>query len=188
MLKHIEEHNKYLEISGFRGVKINDAKVFLETVHRKLPPDCEIQLFDADLVATWQHLYFAVLNALVAFKTKRNLSNSLAVETVLYASAQRQIAKAISKIGVKPDSANVAVTVLSGNAGLTAVGVETLARMLGVSPDESVLELSKKKTKRLRQLFDISGEELELVSGSESVEQGLAEAIIERVALLSTKL
>ncbi len=188
MLKHIEEHNKYLEITGFRAVKISDPKAFLETAHPKFPSDCEVQLFDADLVATWQHLYFAVLNALVAFKTRRNLSNSLAVETVLYASAQRQIAKAISKVGVKPQSANVAVTVLSGNAGLTALALEKIAKLLGVPPDDSVLELSKEKVQRLKQLFEISCEELKVFLDSGNAKQAIVDLVIERMALLSTKL
>jgi tRNA threonylcarbamoyladenosine modification (KEOPS) complex Cgi121 subunit len=188
MLKHIDEYNKYLEITGFRGVKIVDAKAFLETVRSKLPYGCEIQLFDADVVATWQHPYFAVLNALVAFETKRNLSNSLAVESMLYVSAQRQITKAIAKVGVKPHSVNVVAIILSGNAGLAESGFKAITNMLGAPPDESVLELSERKINRLRRVFEISDEELEAVSSKGDEKQAITELIIERVALLSTKL
>jgi tRNA threonylcarbamoyladenosine modification (KEOPS) complex Cgi121 subunit len=91
----------------------------------------EAQLFDADLVATWQHPYFAALNALAAFKSGRNLSNSVAVESALYASAQRQIKKALSFIGVRAASRNVAVLVVGGDAGFGEGGFEVLAAQMG---------------------------------------------------------
>ena len=95
MLKQITEYNKYIEITGFRNIKIENTPAFLSVLHKLLPGDIEIQFSDADFVASWEHLYFAIVNALTAFKNKRNISKSLAVETVLYASAQRQIKKAI---------------------------------------------------------------------------------------------
>jgi tRNA threonylcarbamoyladenosine modification (KEOPS) complex Cgi121 subunit len=188
MLDYIEEHYEYVQITGFRGAKIADAKTFLETVRKSLPCDSEIQLFDADLIATWQHLYFAVINALTAFKTKRNLSNSVAVEAALYASGQRQITKAIAQIGVTPHTNNVAVIILSTNAGVAKAFLETLSAKLNMLPDESVLELTEGKAKRLKQVFDISELELEAVSPSGYTEKALVDLIIERVALLTTRL
>lgn len=188
MLKHIEEYEKYVEISGFRGVKIADAKVLLESVRKKLPEDCEIQLFNAELVATWQHLYFALINALKAFATKQNLSNSVAVETALYASTQRQISKALTQIGVSPKTRNVAVVVISGNAGVVEAGLEVISKKLGASPDESVLALTTEKIKRIKQVLGISKRELEAVSAKGTLDQALVDLIIERVALLATRL
>jgi hypothetical protein len=80
LLKHFEEFGKYVAIAGFKGVKIADVEGFLETVKGHLAKNMEAQFFDAELVATWQHLYFAVLNALNAFKNGLNISKSLAVE------------------------------------------------------------------------------------------------------------
>jgi len=188
LLKHIEEHGKYVLITGFRDAKMVDAKAFLETVRKNQPCDSEIQLFDADLVATWQHLYFAVLNALMAFKTNRNLSNSVAVETALYASGQRQITKAIAQIGVKPHTNNVAAIILSWSAGVAEAFLEAISTALDVLPDESVLELTEGKVKRLKQVFDISELELEAVSANGYTEKALVDLIIERVALLATRL
>ncbi len=188
MLKHIEEYGKYIEITGFRDAKIIDVKAFLETIRRKLPPECEIQLFDADLVATWQHLYFAVLNALTAFETKRNLSKSIAVETALYASAQRQISKALAKIGVTSKTENIAAIALSENAGVAESGAEAVSKKLGKKPDETVLELTAQKTKRIRQLFEISEAELGVISGKDKTKQALIDLVVERLALLATRL
>ncbi len=79
-----------------------------------------IQFFDAELIATQEHLYFAVLNALQAFKNKTNLSKSPAMETMLYASAQRQIQKAIECCGIKPQTKNMAVAIIGEDPGQIA--------------------------------------------------------------------
>ena len=188
MLKNLEEYGKFVEITGFRDIKIGDARAFVEALHADLPQDVQIQLFDAELVATWQHLYFAVLNALMAFQNNINLSKSLAMETVLYASAQRQIKKALDLVGVKPGSTNVAVLALGEKADLVKSAVEAVSRRLGAKPDETVLELTRTKIRRIREGYDISDLELQVASARGSTEQAMADLVVERVALLSTRL
>ena len=188
MLNHLEEFSKYVEITGYRKVKIKDAKELLNAVRGEAALDAEVQFFDADLVASWQHLYFAVLNALMVLRSGRNISKSLAVEVMLYASAQRQIKKAIELIGVKGCSKNVAVIILSANADSVKTGVRAVTKCLNLEPDESVLELSKEKTQRIKCAFGISDVELETVTAKKDAEQALIDSVIERVALLSTKL
>ena len=188
MLKPIEEFGKYVEITGFRNVKITDAKAFAEVLSKKMPEGVEIQLFDADLVASWQHLYLATINALSAFKTNRNISKSIAVETVLYASAQRQIKKAIDQIGLKLQSKNAAVLVIGGDSNSVKVGVAVVSKWFGFDPDETVLQLSETKTRHIKKVFDISEIELEAVYSRKDSDQALIELIIERVSLLSTRL
>jgi tRNA threonylcarbamoyladenosine modification (KEOPS) complex Cgi121 subunit len=188
MLKRLEEYGKFVEISGFRRTRIGDAKAFVEAVCRKLPAGVEVQLFDAELVASWQHLYFAALNALAAFQTKRGISKSLAVETALYASAQRQIKKALDIIGVKTETKNTAVLILGDTENSVKAGLRAVAKQLGVEPDESVLDLTPAKAKRIRGAFDISETELKTVSSRSDAAQALVDAVVERVALLATRL
>jgi KEOPS complex subunit Cgi121 len=187
MLKHIDEYGKYVEITGFRNVKVKDAKDFLKSLRVDMVDDFEVQLYNADLVATWQHLYFAALNALMAFKTKRNISKTLAVETVLYASAQRQIKKAIDLIGVKPETTNIAIMLMGKNEESTKAGLSVVSEQIGADIDETVLDLSETKNRNLQNAFDISEGELD-ASGSCNSEQRLVDLIIERIALLSTRL
>jgi len=189
MQRRLEEYGKTVEITGFRNVHIKDARDLSKTLKSKLPEDCEIQLFDADLVATWEHLYFAVLNALMNKKGTRGISKTTAVETVLYASAQRQIQKAIDFIGLKPDSKNAAIVVVSNNTESVEEGLKAAAELLGNQPDESVLELSKPKLSRIRKAFKISDLELSAsMSRGVNLEQALVDLVVERVALLSTRL
>jgi tRNA threonylcarbamoyladenosine modification (KEOPS) complex Cgi121 subunit len=67
VLTYIEEDQKYLKIAGFRGLTIRDSEEFMKSSFQK-NPDIWVQFFDADLIATWEHLYFAVLNALLAYR------------------------------------------------------------------------------------------------------------------------
>ena len=101
MRYEMEEFGKFIEITGYSNISFAAAEAFLKE-KRKQSQTTYIQFFDADLIATNEHLYFATLNALQAFKNKTNISKSPAMEAMLYASAQRQIQKAIERSGIKP--------------------------------------------------------------------------------------
>ena len=188
MLKYIEETGKYVEITGFRNIMIGDAKEFLKAVLKVKRQRVWVQFFDAELVATWQHLHFAVLNALLAFKNERNISKSVAMEAMLYASAQRQIKRALDFIGVKCDSANVAVVITGERRDSVKAVLSAVSEAIGAEPAEAVLELSRKKAQRIRKAFGITEKELEAVMEKNNAEQALVKLVIERTALLSTRL
>ena len=188
MRKYIEEYGKYVEITGFRNVKIDDAEAWVKTAQTDKHQGAAVQFFDADLVATWEHLYFAVVNALTAFATQRNISRNLAMETMLYASAQRQIRKAIRFIGVKCGIANVAVAIIGEKPAQVQAALSAVQKRFGKEPDESVLEMSGSKVKRVRGAFRISDEEVKALMEKNKLEQALISLVIERVALLSTQL
>lgn len=188
MLKYIEEAGKYVEITGFRNVSVDDAEDFVKATRRELPQNSMVQFFDAKLVVTWQHLYFAVLNALLAFKNERNISKSVAVEAILYASAQRQIRKAIDLMGVKCAVADVAVVVIGESVKSVEALLSAVSRHVGAEPDDAVLEISKEKAGGIREAFGITDAEFEAVMEKDDGEKVLVDLVIERVALLATQL
>ncbi len=188
MLKQLEEYGRFIEISAFKGVKIGNAKALAEKIIAMVPPAVEVQFFDADLVATWRHLYFAALNAVAAFKAKRNLSKSLAVETALYASAQRQIKKALSIIGLKPESTTAAVIVVGCDEKSVKAAFNVVCNELGNKPNESALELTPAKSKRIKAAFKVSSAELKAVSSARNPDTALVDLVVEHMALLSTRL
>ena len=112
LLKYLNEFRRFIEITGFKKVKVENAIQFLEKMSIKKYGQVDIQFFNSQLIATWEHLYFAALNALTAFKNQRNLSQSLSVETLLYASGQRQIRKAIDSLGIKKRNGGLALIIL----------------------------------------------------------------------------
>ena len=188
MLKYVEETGKYMEITGFRNVKIKDAEEFVKAARKETAQSVWVQFFDAELVATWQHLYFAVLNAMLAFENGRNISKSMLMDVLLYASAQRQIRKALQLIGVKCDSANVAIVIIGETADSVKAVLSAVSKRIDAEPDETVLEVSKEKLRGIREAFGITEKELETVMEKRDVKQALVNLVIERMALLSTQL
>ena len=188
MLKYIEETKTFLEITGFGELNIENSEEFVEITRKELPKNTWVQFFDSEMVATWRHLYFSVLNALLAFKQEVNISNSIAMETMLYASAQRQIQKALDSIGVKCSSTNVAVVIIGESAKSVKATLSEISKRIGKKPKDSVLEVSKNKMEKIREVFDISDVELETILKRDSKIEPLVDLVIERIALLSTQL
>jgi len=187
MLKYIEEFGKYVAVVGFRNVNIIDVEKFFSITRRKKLSNVEVQFFDAEFVATWQHLYFAVLNALKAFKNKENITKSLAMETMLFASAQRQIRKSMKLLGIKPDSSEIAVLLIGEKLELIKSAISTVSTQIKAQQDDMVLELSKRKVAMIKKIFEISDLELKTAMGKDDSEEALTDLVIERMALLPTQ-
>lgn len=187
MLRYIEEFGRHVVITGFRNAKIKDIEELLGKIHNEKPPSVEIQLFDAEFVASWQHLYFAILNALTAFKNNENISKSLAMETMLYASAQRQIRKATEILGIKPATANMAVLIIGEKPETVKSALSKVSMFVSAQEDETVLQISTKKVRIIQKTFGISDLELKTVMKKDGLEKALADLVVERMALLVTQ-
>jgi len=187
LIKELEDFDRYLATAGFRNVKIKDVNNFFGIVRRKAG-DIHVQFFDAKLIAGWEHLYFAALNALNTFKNKTNISKSIAVETLLYASAQRQIEKAVKLIGIKPESSQVAVLIVAETKQRATSTLKAVSKLMMGERDDSILELTNGKFKAIKGLFGISDLELEAKLEKEGFEkEALIDLVIEHMALLTTQ-
>jgi len=187
LTKKVEGFNRYVAIAGFRNVKIKDVNSFLERVRREVG-EAHVQFFDAKLIAGQQHLYFAALNALRAFEKKLNISGSLAVEALLYASAQRQIRKAVEMFGIRHDSLQVAVLVMAETEQGVDAGLEKVSGLVSGERDDDVLELTNEKFEHIKTLFGISDLEIEAKLRGRGLEgEALVDLVIEHVALLATQ-
>jgi KEOPS complex subunit Cgi121 len=182
-----EELDKKIAIIGFSNVKIENTNKFLEEF-RKQNREFPIQFFDAKHVAGPQHLYFAALNALNAFKKKTNISNSLEVEALLYASAQRQITKAVKMMGINQDTTEVAALIITENKHKKTDDLRLVTEIIPGERDDSVLELTNQKIEKIKKLFNISDKEFEAKLKKKGQEkEALTDLVIEYMALLVTK-
>lgn len=187
MLK-IAEFRKYVIIAGFSRARIKNADEFLQSISKTKEAKVDIQFFDAGLIATWEHLYFAALNALTAFRNGDNISKSLAMETILYASAQRQIRKATELAGIKTTTVEVAVLVIGDNKENVDSALSTVQKSLDAQRDDKVLRITKEKMTAIKKTFRISDLELDTVRNEgEEEEVALTSLVIERMALLATQ-
>ncbi len=184
---YIEEYSKYVEITGYPDISFAKTEEFLKAHRKEASQKIDVQFFDAKIVASQEHLYFAVLNALQAFKNQTNISKTLAMETMLYASAQRQIKKSIDHIGIKPQTNCLAVVIIVDEPKQIDALLETLSQYIGIKPDAAVLEITEEKQTKIRHAFQITDEELSTVT-KDGKEAALVNLVIERVALLAAQL
>jgi len=184
MLYRFEDYNKWAEITGYCNIDFQKAEIYLKT-HRKQVSEIELQFFDAEIIATEEHLYFAILNTLQSFKAKTNISKSIAVETMLYASTKRQIQKAIEHIGVRPGKRNLAVIIVGEDKKQVEKQLQTLTECFGSTPDRTVLQLTSEKISKIQVAFQITQQEMDTQKGS--TEKALVNLLIEHMALLATQ-
>lgn len=187
MLKYLKDFKKFIAVAGFKDARITDLDQFFENVRKTLTPDVEFQLFDARLVATFDHLFFASLNALTAFKNRENISKSLAMEIMLYASGQRQIRKAMKLIGIKSNTQEIAVLVIGEDDEKVNSAFTHIGNFANAKRDDGVLDLTEDKIEVIQRAFKISNEEIEAVMKNGDLKEAIKKLIIERVALLSTR-
>jgi tRNA threonylcarbamoyladenosine modification (KEOPS) complex Cgi121 subunit len=187
MLQYLREYGKYLEITGYSDIEFDKAEIFLKTNRKETWKNVDIQFFDSELIATQEHLYFAVLNALQAFNNKTNLSKSPAMETMLYASAQRQIQKAILRSGIKPQTHKLALVIVGDDPKQIEIALKAVTESMGTEPDERVLDLTKNKETKIKKTFGITDEELKIFENGNQT-KAITNLVIERVALISTQM
>ncbi|MEM2888664.1 MAG: KEOPS complex subunit Cgi121 [Candidatus Bathyarchaeia archaeon] len=184
-MRKLTINGKYLILEGFKNVKIKNLQTifsFLKTPKK----DCYIQLFNAEVIAGFDHLYFACLNALKAFEQGKNISKDLAVETLLYASGQHQINKAIQMLGVTQETKDIAVLIVSEKPETSLEALEKTAHLLRGEQCDRILCVTKKKMQNIKSTLNIKETELRAAM-RDSEEQALTNLLIERAALLAAQ-
>jgi KEOPS complex subunit Cgi121 len=185
-MKSTEINKKYLVLEGFKNIKIEDPQILFNSIKDQVK-DCCVQLFDPNLVAGFDHLYFAALNALKAFKIGKNISKDLSVEILLYASGQHQINKAIQLLGVKPSSREVVVLILAATREKDLKALDKIFNMIQGERCDEIIDMTEKKIPKIKSAFNIQDAEVKAIL-RESEKQAVSSLLIERVALLATQI
>jgi KEOPS complex subunit Cgi121 len=171
-MMRIKKFNRFAIILGFKEVIIDDIDAFLKNIRIGMAPTI-IQIFNADHIAGKKHLFFATINALKAFEQGRNISNALEMETLLYASGQRQIDKAIEMIGYMPTSTQLAILMITSSQKEAEETEKKIDKFIPGIRDNSVLEILKEnKVEELGKIFKISKLELETMAEN-NIDRGI---------------
>ncbi len=185
-IEYLQEYDRYVMITGVRSAEIPDPKMVLQQLRRSAS-GIETQILDAKGVAGRDHLRFAALNALKGRAQGIEMTESLAVEVLLYASAQRQIKNAIAALGVSSNSRNLAIIAIANDRqALERFEIE-LPRTVGGKTDESVLEEGDEAT--VRRIFGITDNQVRALVRKDVTERdALTRLVIEKMALLSSQI
>ncbi|MEM3429821.1 MAG: KEOPS complex subunit Cgi121 [Candidatus Bathyarchaeia archaeon] len=186
MITSIDEHRKILLVEGLTS---NGAVEYesLTSRLRKVAPRSTVQLMDGEKILGYDHVLFAVLNALNARQRGRTISEDLALEILVYTSAQRQIRRALSEIGLKPESRNLVLVAISDTMEEMENIRREVGKIEGLRIDSSFLESwGEDKLDVVKRTFKISDSELEAIRIAEASKMYVAQKlVIERMAILS---
>jgi KEOPS complex subunit Cgi121 len=188
LIRVLEGYEMYIAILGVADLRIDAPDTLLQAL-REATQLNELQILDAEKVAGADHLIFAAVNALNAFKNKINVTRSVAMETLLYASGQRQIRRAIEMLGVSEHmKESILIAFTKEKDQLKNFDQKVSEVMKGTLTDRVLEEWSDEKVRSLRRNYGITDLAIEATRRpGERVEQAITRLIIEKVALLSTE-
>lgn len=102
----------------------------------------DVVLLDPDMVCGKSHILSAAMHARRAFDERRNRSKTILTETILYAAGERQIGKALKKMGPKPGRTEFVACVFGLQDGFDPADI-------GMVVDDSLCEESDSKAANL---------------------------------------
>jgi KEOPS complex subunit Cgi121 len=159
-----------MRVIGVRGNSPDIRKLLASVSALEKQHNATIQLFRADRVFGPEHLVSAAEKAERAFAGGTAMANTLGMEILLYAAAERQTSEALRKMGIHDGICEMAMVIV-GDIG----GDEFLAG-LGLERDDSVLEPDGKD----HSTFGIMPAEAAMASVPELVLEKVALSEIER--------
>lgn len=149
---------------------VEDVARTLKTINRiGKETGSVIVLFDAAKIAGKPHIESAVMHAKRSFADGENISRSLSMEILLYASGQRQCSLA-PRFGLQEGENLVYVLILDGETE------KAKEEILGIVSETEEISAEKET---LKKEFDITDEELEVVG-----EDRIGELVLERIAMI----
>ena len=130
--------------------------------------DGQVLALDADLVCGREHLEAAAEHALRSFQRGTNSANSITMETMLFASGERQISRAQEKMSLKEGGEKVALVLFDARP-------DEVLLVSGLEMDQEVLDCDEAKLRR----FGITAKELQAVP-----QERARDLVLERVAFV----
>ncbi len=146
-----------------------------------------VQLMNGLLIVDEAHLLSAAQNAVNAQNGKYMLSRTLDVEIIVYASAQRQIGRALDELGVYDRLEHVAVVVIGNDRKSVEQSLKKITTKVG-KEFSNPFEGSKERFDRLKAHFDIDEKEICTFTDSDDDierQKALSKCVVSRVSLVA---
>jgi tRNA threonylcarbamoyladenosine modification (KEOPS) complex Cgi121 subunit len=146
-----------------------------------------LQMMDASCVSGPLHLLAAVQNAVSAWKGGYSIARDLDVEIVVYASAQRQIAKAFERMGLRDGLEYVAFIVIARTRNSARNCVKRVSTLVGperIPPFPPYAE----RLEKVKAMFSVSDAEIETIKVSDELDDlqsALSRCVVGRISLVA---
>jgi len=179
-IKNVKDSPWIVCIVGLKNLYVEDVDRFLRMIKDRV---ClSFQVFNADRIAGWRHVFFGAINAVEAFENGLQVSNNIPIETLLYVSCQDQIVKALKMVGIRRGVERI-VFVFFAKSIEEFEGLSSRLEAFGIQ-DDSILEVTCGKLEALKCIFEVSETSLETIGGDLS--EALTNLIVEKGALIPT--
>jgi tRNA threonylcarbamoyladenosine modification (KEOPS) complex Cgi121 subunit len=177
----------YVWISAFNTTPHSLDELFRDAAEKF--PDTSIQLVDLDKVPGQRYLKLAAVNATKSFQSKQPIAKTLAMELLLYISAEKQIVRALKRVGVTAETQRVAALAVGGSRDQVLAATTFLTQTLGQNGEDRLLDdWTRQRVKNVRLSFEIGAKELRAIIGKDETESMAVERLaVERSALLAAK-
>jgi tRNA threonylcarbamoyladenosine modification (KEOPS) complex Cgi121 subunit len=183
----VDGKDKVVGIAELRNSNNLKQKELIQLATSMSSDSLTVQLLNALLIANEIHLLSAAQNAIQAQQGDYMTSRSLDVEIIVFASAQRQIGRALEALGVHDGLAEIALVVIGTDPSSVERSIKDLADTIGTEILPSFTATSE-RIKRVKQHFQISDREISALSESETLESqldALSRCIVSRVSLVA---
>jgi tRNA threonylcarbamoyladenosine modification (KEOPS) complex Cgi121 subunit len=175
-------------IQGLESVSIPDFKRKIQELNTLAQKNgVLIQACATARIATWTHIFFGTLYALLAFKQGRAFSNQLALEILLYISGQRQIKIALDFFGAR--SGNCAFIILGNSEDILRDTLQECRLLIGGTPADEVLSIfDDSKRELIQDYFQIANQEIDAIAQLDTKvarEDALIKILLNRIALVA---
>lgn len=186
MLRYLKDEERYVLIAGYSAERRIEVEKIFDWMRTR---DDAVQVFDAESIAGWQHVYLAVVNAIAAFRAEANITRNLGMEILLYVSGQYQINRAFQTVGIRDSTRKICLVVAASSERKAIAIQEQFQKHFGLRWEDSTLAIeSEDKIRHLKQIFSIDDLEIETMRGRGLAQKEILRGlIIERGALLITK-
>ncbi len=148
-----------------------------------------LRLFDPANIAAPIHVLSAAQNALNAWLGDYAITRSLDLEIVVYASAQRQIDRALALLGLRPGLSTVGVVMIGSSETDLKAALARLSSDIG--PERPTpFAPTEERLKRVAEAFGVSESEIDILAGGRTVEErveALARCVVGRVSVVAVE-
>ena len=187
MIFELTESGLHAWISAFNTAPQNPEELF--RIAAEKCPGVSIQLVDLDMVPGQRYLKLATVNAIKSFYSRQPIAKTLAMELLLYISAEKQIVRALKRIGITVGTRRIAALAVGGHPDQLTAAANFLATRLGQDSEDQLLDAwPRQRIKNVRSNFDIGGRELKAVMQKNETEHMAVERLaVERSAMLAAR-
>lgn len=146
-----------------------------------------IQFLDSSLIVSIGHLLSAAQNAVNAWKGDYMLTRGLDAEILVYASAQRQISRAIENLGIRDGLQNIALVVVGGGKKDVRNVISQMVSNVGEEIKTAFVP-DRERLERIMHHYGVNEKEIKALTDSDEIEiwaETLSRCVASRVSLVA---